>query len=326
MTGVQTCALPISLYAAWVPNFRFEFYSIDDPDTVIGTVDNVSIGGKIDAPVWDDSDDSLYLGGLTNVFETELKGKTFIAMYTSPDKSQRITGDSIIHSGTINYEDATAINPTMKLYVEAWDGEWKHVYKTNKFINKFDMNANYVIMNDLDFRYYNDILEEYEYYKWPTTNVNNEFTGKIVGFTKENGEPVKISNISFTQASSSTKGAIGMFGRIAAGAVIENIYFENATMVIDKGSPMTAKMSFGLLAGAIDDEAVINNVSVSGVIKISSKCKFRQIEQVSIGLVCGSGSTHGIGYENITVEKTDDVDSFSAEVVGNKVEIEFPAN
>lgn len=315
----------LTLYAAWVPNFTFEIYSIDDPDTLLGTVENVSVGGKIEAPVWDDSSDSLYLGGLANVIEETMAGKTLIAVYTDPEGTQKITGDSIAHGGTVNYENATALNPTTKLYVEAWDGEWKHVYKVNKLINKFDPTANYVIMEDLDFRYYNEALEEYEYYKWPTTNINNEFTGKIVGIKKENGEPVKISNITFTQATSSTKGVIGMFGRIGAGAVIQNINFENACMTIDKGAPMAAKMSFGLLAGAIDDAAVIENVSLSGVIKISSKCQFRQIEQVTIGLVCGSGNRHGIDYSGITVEKIDDADSFSAVLDGDMVELEFPA-
>ena len=314
----------ITLYAAWVPNFTFEIYSIDDPDTVLGTVENVSAGGKIEAPVWDDSSDSLYLGGLEGVIEKTMAGKTFIAVYADAEGTQKISGD-IVHSGTINYENATALNPTMKLYIEAWDGEWKHVYKPNKLINKFDSTANYVIMNDLDFRHYNEDLGEYEYYKWPTTNINNEFTGKIVGITKENGEPVKISNITFTQASTSTKGVIGMFGKIGAGAVIQNINFENACMTIDKGAPMAAKMSFGLLAGAIDDAAVIKDVSLSGVIKISSSCKFKQIEQVSVGLVCGSGNRHGIDYSGVTVEKIGDVDSFSAVLDGDMVELSFPA-
>jgi len=314
----------MTLYAAWVPNFSFEFYSIDDPNTVLGTVDNVSVGGKIEAPIWDESDDSLYLGDLEDVIKENMSGKTFIAVYTDPEGTQRISGESIVHQGTINYKNATALNPTMKLYIEAWDGEWKHIYKPNKLINKFDMAGNYVIMNDIDFRSYNEILEEYEYYKWPSTNVNNEFTGKIVGAKKENGEPVKISNIVFNQTSVSTKGVIGMFGRIGAGAVIDNICFEDACMTIDKGSPMAAKMSFGLLAGSIDDNAVINNVSISGVIKISSKCSFRQIEQVTVGLVCGSGNRHGIDYKNVKVEKVDDVDSFSAEIIGDMVELVFP--
>lgn len=316
----------LTLYAAWVPNFNIELYLIDDPDTVLGTIDNVSIGGKIKTPVWDESDDSIFLGDFASVIEKNMQGKTFIAAFTDSEGKNRITGDSIVHTGTINYEDATAINPTMKLYIEAWDGEWKHVYKAKKLVDKFDLTANYVIMNDIDLRTYNELLEEYLYEKWPSTNVNNEFTGKIVGYKKENGQPVKISNITFTQASTSSKGVIGMFGRIGAGAVIRNIYFENACMTIDKGSPLVARMSFGLLAGAIDDSAVLANVSISGGIKISSKCKFRQLEQVTIGLVCGSGNTHGVDYDNIIVEKIDDVDSFSVEIDGNKVELDFSSN
>ena len=314
----------MTLYAAWVPNFSFEFYSIDDPDTVLGTVDNVSVGGKIEAPIWDESDDSLYLGALEDVIEKNMAGKTFIAVYTDAERTQRLTGDSIVHQGTINYENATALNPTMKLYIEAWEGEWIHVYKPNKLVKKFDLNGNYVIMEDLDLRSYNEILEEYEYQTWPTTNINGEFTGKIVGLSKENGEPVKISNVNFKQTSSSTKGVIGMFGRIGEGAVLKNIYFEEACMTIDKGSPMVAKMSFGLLAGSIDDGAEIENVSISGVIKISSKCSFRQLAQVSVGLVCGSGNRHGIAYNNVRVEKLDKVDSFDAVIVDDMIELDFP--
>lgn len=320
-----TASEPVmTLYAAWVPNFSFEFYSIDDPETVLGTVDNVSVGGKIEAPIWDESDDSLYLGDLEDVVVKNMSGKTFIAVYTDPEGREKIDGDSIVHQGTINYENATALNPTMKLYIEAWEGEWKHIYKPNKLVDKFNMAGNYVIMNDLDFRYYDEILEEYEYIKWPNTNVNNEFTGKIVGARKANGEAMKISNVIFSQTSNSTKGVIGMFGRIGAGAVLENVYFENACMTIDKGSPLVAKMSFGLLAGSIDDNAVIKDVSISGTIKISSKCKFKQIEQITVGLVCGSGNRHGIAYDGVKVEKLDKVDTFTAEIVGDKIELAFP--
>lgn len=312
----------ITLYAAWVPNFSFEFYSLDNPEKILGTVENVSVGGEIQAPIWDEKNDTIFLGDLEEVFEENMQDKTFIALYTDSEGTQRISGDKIVHQGTINYENATAKTPTMKIYIEAWEGEWMHIYKPNKLIKKFNLNGNYVIMNDIDLRYYSEILEEYEYLKWPTTNVTGEFTGKIVGAKKENGEPVKISNITFKQGTNASN--TGMFGRIGEGAVIQNIYFENACITMETGSPKTANMNLGLLAGYIHQDAIINDVSISGTIKISSKCSFRDINWVNVGLVCGSGSRHGIAYDKIKVEKIGDPDKFIAEIDGDHVYLEFP--
>ena len=309
----------LTLYAAWVPNFSFEFYSIDDPDTVLGTVDNVKVGGEIVAPIWDSSDNSLFLGDLEDLMNKYMPGKTFIGVYTDPEGKNRLSGETIKHFGTLDYTTATAVNPVMKLYIEAWEGDWQYVYDANKFIKNFDMNGNYVIMNDIDFRYYDELMEEYAYHKWPSLNINNEFTGKIVGISKENGERVKIKNVNFTQASSTSIFAMGMFGKLGDGAVIENVDFENITMTIDKGSPRVAIINYGLLAGRIDAGARVEDVSISGMIRISSKCVFLDLNQVSIGLVCGAGSSHGVNYAGVMCEIYGSQSKFDMEIDGDKV-------
>lgn len=271
-----------TLYAAWVPQFKFEFYSLDNPTELLKEY-NVDVGTVLELPEWERK------SGNINMHQfPKMDGKTFVGAYTDPEGKNQITGESVMHTGTLDKSTVTATDPVMKIYIDTMDGEWKHIY-TAAQLKKMSLSGNYILQEDLDLKGSTR--------NWDSSFVTGKFTGKLVGATKENGEPVKIKNLSFYQESGSAIYSVGMFGQIGDGAVIENIAFENVVMEIDVGAPLRSGVSFGLLAGTISESAVINNVTISGTINIDSKCVFAG--DYMIGLVCGLGDRHGIDYSRV---------------------------
>ena len=322
----------LTLYAGWVPNVSVEFYLLSDPSQLVGRKDDVVAGGTIAVPKWDANMSGMFMGDFPVI-----DGKTYISAYTDPYGQNRITGETLTHTGIVDYENATVENPVMKVYVDAWEGDWNYVFSyadlfkhkeagNDSVVDGFDFKGNYVIMNDIDFleipspdpSFIPDI-----YYEWAQANVMGSFEGKLVGITKENGERVSIRNVNFTQAYQNPPKFNGLFGEICAGAVIENISFENIIMNIDKGS-RAISVGYGLLAGRIDADATIENVSVTGTMKISASCTFNKAGQLMIGLICGSGDNHGIDYSGITVEQVGTRPGFKIDVIMDSVNITLP--
>lgn len=277
----------LTLYAAWIPEFKFEFYSIDDPTELLDEYD-VAPFTEINMPAWDKGNGKIKMYNFPKI-----DNRTFEAVYTDPEGKNQLTGEKIKHAGSVNYETATAENPVMKLYIETIEGEWEHIF-TVKQLKDISPDGNYVIENDLDL--------EGKIRNWDSKLVSAKFTGKLVGKENENGEPIKIKNIKFNQDSGAAIYSVGLFGHIAEGAVLKNISFENVSMGMNKGAPMRNDVSFGLLSGTISDTATVENVSISGTISVDTGCYF--LGDYSIGLVCGSGSAHGIDYSSIQCEAT----------------------
>lgn len=322
----------ITLYAGWVPNVTVEFYLLSNPNLLVGTKENIVAGGTIDVPRWDVNMNDMFMGDFP-----EIDGRTYIAAYTDPEGKNRITGETLTHTGIVDDENLTVENPVMKVYVDAWAGEWNYVYSYADFYrhkasngsgfeNGFDLEGNYVVMADIDFLEIPSVdptLIPNVYYTWEQSNVTGAFSGKLVGITKDNGERVKIMNVNFTQAYYTPPKYNGLFGEICAGAVIENIDFENIIMNIDQGS-RAMSVGYGLLAGKIDKNATINNVSLTGTIKISASCMFNKGGQIMIGLVCGDGYNHEIDYSGVTVEQIGTRPGFGIEVIKDSVYVNLP--
>ena len=298
----------VTLYAAWIPKFTVEVYSKEDP-TVLLDEFLIDINELIKLPTWDKNSGKIKMEKFPTV-----DGKTFEALYLDPEGKVKLTGKTIEHTALINYENATVTNSVMRFYMETVDGDWRHITSADQLKNMV-ADGNYIVENDIDLNF--------KYSNWASYMVSGKFTGKLIGKTKENGEPVKIMNIRFEQAKMG--GAVyttGLFGQISEGAVIENIAFENVTMEMTAGAPLTSNVSFGLLAGTISSGATINNVTVSGVINVNSACKFQG--GYTIGLVCGVGDTKGIDDANITCVVTgDNPENITVEIYDGKVELVF---
>ncbi len=290
----------LTLYAAWAPQFSYEFYDLDS-GAHIGSYefDPVYID-SIRVPAWNTET------GKLNLYEfPSVDNKTFNAVYLDAEGTQLVTAERIAHTGDINLDNAVAENPVMNLYVDMLDGAWFNIYKAEHFVDNSILDGNYNILADLDFT---GLF-------WSNALTYGEFTGTIIG----NGH--KFSNINVRQTSASRTNA-GVFGTIADSAKIENVEFENVTFNLEVGSRMPGA-SFGLLAGAIADVSSLSGVTVSGKIIITPTPLIT--EDTVIGLLCGSGDIGDFDISNISCEALEPEDEYtdaiSVSIDGNDVNI-----
>ena len=266
----------LTLYAAWVPVCKVEFCAVNSGELLSTMTFDPNLVSGITVPAWDKTTGAIDMNDFP-----EKDGYTFNGVYLDKEGTQAVTDEVIKHPGTVNYENGTASNGSMKLYVDWMEGEWFHIYTAEQFIKNAKLNGNYVIHEDLDF----------EGKIWPTSLMHGVFTGSIEG----NGHTFK--NISATQTNNS-KMVSGLFGQIKESSKISNVTFDNATFTIKKGARVKGS-SFGLLAGQIDDNAKLTGIQIiNSNLQIDSDCAFLS-DDYSIGLICGTGNDFGIDASGI---------------------------
>lgn len=288
----------VTLYAAWVPLFEINFYDMESNELLETYTYNPLAVTEVLAPSWNKDKGTMDM----NRFPDAPTGYTFESAYYDKEGT-KVVDTAVKHVANLDLATATVDVTTMDIYVTWMEGEWFHIYNAEQLRKNANANGNYVLCADLDFA--NET--------WPSKFAFGEFKGSIVG----NGHTIK--NVTVKQTSKNEENG-GLFGVIGAGAVIENVTFENVTYElytqVMKGTP-----SYGLFAGKILDGATISNVTLaSGVIAIDSDSVLSK--QGTIGLVCGSGDTTGITYDlaNLTAigggKKPETVKiSFSGELV-----------
>lgn len=259
----------LTLYAAWVPYFNFEFYTVDESGaaTLLETVQAISL----DLPEWNEN-----TGKIDMKKFPEADGKTFEAAYMDAALTEAAPKTL---TGTWDPATGTSTTDTIKLYTTWMEGDWFRIYNARQFKDNSRLGGNYILCADLDF---SDTV-------WSTTLANGIFTGKIMG----NG--YKISNVTVEQADISAYCG-GIFGSLSETAEFHDVTFENVTYKIGIGSRMQG-VSFGLLAGTVSDGAIFENVTVSGSLLIGANC---YPGDYTIGLVCGQGTAAGVDDSGIT--------------------------
>jgi len=290
----------ITLYAAWVPLFEIEFYSLEDGKLIDTYVYDPTLVEEIKAPALNEKSGKMEFYNFP-----ERDGYTYQGAYYDEDKTEPITS-VVEHYGDIDRKTGTAEDTVMKVYVDWMKGEWYHIYTVEQFLDNASNKGNYEIHADLDFSGKN----------WPSSLMYGNFSGTIKG----NGH--KFTNIEFVQNNNSKANA-GLFGSFTKKASISDLTFENVTFKIEKGTRMSGS-AFGLFAGTIAEEATISNVAiVNGVIQIDSNCYFGTSDY-SIGLVCGSGNPAVIPNAQITCVPTgENPETVQISVDGNNVTVEI---
>ena len=278
VNGTYSSAEPVlTLYAAWVPVFQVEFYDLASGE-LCGTLDyNPTEMSELLIPQWDQE-----TGAIDMQDFPEREGYTFNGVFFDDAGTQSVDGESLCHTGTVDYETGTAQNGTMKLYVDWMEGEWYHIYTAEQFVKNASGKGSYVIHADLDF---SDEI-------WPTSMMYGNFNGTIQG----NGHTFR--NIELTQTNNSKVNA-GLFGSLSEAANIRDLTFENVTFTIKAGTRVVGT-SYGLLAGTIADGMTLSNVSVKeSTLQINSGCYFGA-DDYSIGLICGMGDGSAVDPSGIT--------------------------
>lgn len=290
----------ITLYAAWVPIFEIEFYSMDSGEYMDSYIFDPTIVDEILLPAWDEE-----TGAIEMYDFPERSGYTFNKAYYDENGEQPIDTEAILHTGKIDYENGTATDAVMKLYVDWTEGEWYRIYNTEQFLDNASVNGNYEILADLDFA--GEI--------WPTSLMYGNFSGTIKG----NGHTFK--NIEAVQTNNSKVNA-GLFGNLTETSAISDLTLENVTFTIKAGTRVVGA-SYGLFAGTLSANASISNVRIlSGTLAVDSSCYFAS-DDYTIGLVCGMGDPAVVAESDITTAVTGDTpESLSLTVNGNTVTVE----
>ena len=290
----------LTLYAAWVPMFEIEFCSLVD-GTLLGSYAYNPNETEILVPQWNEET------GAIDMYKFPAQaGFTFDGAYYDAAGTQPVDGPTVTHPGTVNYENGTAENATMQIYVDYLEGEWYHIYNVEQFLDNASVNGSYVIHADLDFS--GQI--------WPTSLMHGSFSGTIQG----NGHT--FSNIEVTQTNNS-KTSAGLFGYLTETAAITDLTLENVTFTIKSGTRV-AGTSYGLLAGSISADARISGLTIANsTLAVDSGCYFGTDDYV-IGLISGMGAPADLDYSGITTAVVgDNPAAIVITVDGNDVTLEF---
>lgn len=299
--NAYSAAEPVmTLYAAWVPLFEIEFYTLDSGEYLDSYTFNPTTEEEILVPAWDTE------SGAIEMFDfPERMGYTFLDAYYDAEGTQPV--DTVVnHPGVVDYDSGTAKDASMKLYLDWTEGEWYHIYNVDQFLDHASVSGSYEIYADLDFT--GKI--------WPTSLMYGNFSGTIQG----NGHT--FSNIELAQTNNSKVNA-GLFGRLTETARLEDLTLENVTFTIQAGTRV-AGASYGLLAGTISTEASLDGVRIySSTLQIDSDCYFG-VDDYSIGLLCGMGDPSVVVDPEITcIAVGNTPDSVEITVIGNEVTLQF---
>ena len=255
----------LTLYAAWVPYYKFETYVAGESQPY-SAKDNLL---SLSLPEWKN-------GKMDMGTFPKRDGYTFDGAYSDPECTVPITSDII---GAYDEATAVTLTPTIKIYTKWREGTWYCIENQSQFTSNISATANYELLCDLDFAGKS----------WPRAFTNNGFSGTIVG----NGH--KITGISVNQTDISNMRG-GIFAVISSTAKISDLTFENVTYNIQAGSRLSGA-SFGTLASSIEEGAVLDNVSFSGTLNIYKSRSLSIKSDAQIGLLTSLGNRADVSGE-----------------------------
>ena len=294
--GQYSASQPVlTLYAAWVPMFEIEFYSLDTGEYLDRYTFDPTTEEQLLVPQW-----SQETGTIQMHHFPKRSGYTFQGVYYDAEGLWPVQTDAVEHPGVVDYTNGMAKDPVLKLYVDWKEGEWYRIYNTEQFLDNASVSGCYEIYADLDFT---DVI-------WPSSLMYGNFSGAIQG----NGHVFR--NITAEQTNNSKVNA-GLFGHLTENARITDLTFEDVTFTLKAGTRI-AGATFGLLSGTVSGGAVLENVAIlDSVLQIDASCYFGT-DDYAIGLVCGMGNASvdhsgisckvvGEQPETVTVTVTDGV-------------------
>lgn len=176
------------------------------------------------------------------------EGHTLIGYYYDEAYTQPVVFP-YVHA----HDDA---NPAETVYAKFIEGNYRVISKPSD-LKSVSAGANYYLLNDID-------MSEAGKISFPDT-----YSGKFLG----NGH--KILNLTVEKSQSKTGTAYGLFNRLASGAVLQDVTFENLQVKINLNNQQNQMLlQLGALAGICDDGVTVENVTMSGV--LTYDCNNRQ--------------------------------------------------
>ncbi len=273
----------LTLYAAWVPQFEINYYSLGTGEFIDKYVYNPTTDNEIRLPEWNTETGKIEMYKFPTV-----DGYTYNGAYYDAEGESPVAGQTLAHVGSVNYETGTAENTAMNLYIDLMAGEWYNIYTAEQFIENASVGGCYIINADLDF----DGLY------WPTSFTQGNVTCQIIGNSHT------FSNINVEQTNNS-KVNVGLFGHLDEGCVIESVNFDNVTFTVKAGTRV-AGTSYGLFAGIISGGTDISDVTIENSRLLIDSGAYFGTDDYSIGRVAGMGDYSGVTSYDITVDGAGD--------------------
>lgn len=147
-------------------------------------------------------------------------------------------------------------NPAETVYAKFIEGNYRVISKPSD-LKSVSAGANYYLLNDID-------MSEAGKISFPDT-----YSGQFIG----NGH--KIMNLTVEKTQSKTGTSYGLFNRLASGAVLRDVTFENLQVKINLNNEQNQMLlQLGALAGLCDEGVTIENVTISG--SFTYDCNNRQ--------------------------------------------------
>ena len=147
-------------------------------------------------------------------------------------------------------------NPAETVYAKFIEGNFRVISKPSD-LKSVSAGANYYLLNDID-------MSEAGKISFPDT-----YSGKFLG----NGH--RILNLTVEKSQSKAGTAYGLFNRLASGAVLRDVTFENLQVKINLNNQQNQMLlQLGALAGRCDEGVTVENVTMSGA--FTYDCNNRQ--------------------------------------------------
>ena len=294
----------LTLYAAWIPYYTYEFYAddgnggftrLDDPEKPFKAI-------TLQIPEWGEGDVTL---DMKNFYQRS--GYTLVNAYLDENMQTPLSGSI---TGQWDEETAVSLTPTVKVYTTWREGTWYKIHTADELRKNANVNGCYEILADLDFTGVD----------WPGAFSNSKFSGKIEG----NGHT--ISNVS-VESTNRSRVNNGLFSAITEKAEISNISFTGITHTINLAL-VSPDSKYALFAGTVYPGAVFENVTVSGKILFGDKCAdIAGGTNYTVSLLTGDGAVAGISAGTITAEKVNpENSSFEIVIDGDGVTLARPNN
>ena len=230
---------------------------------------------------------------------------TVISMYENADK----TGPITISSQTPYTAPCTPQNKVAHIYVDSLDGSWTLVREKKDF--NIYANSWLYLMSDLDF--------ENEELTFP-----DEFMGRVEGNNHT------VSNFKVSQKpidrNDSYFGLFKVIKGLSEGehAEIKNITFANVTYTAVLDNPVIREYSAGVFAGRVNEDTVIENVTVTGKFDFAITNKGNTYTENHFE---GTVVSNAIGYQFLNEDGEPDMSKYHVNIDGvevNKHENELP--
>ncbi len=245
----------MTLYAKWLPNFKYTFYYVDENGNE-QSISSVEVGQG---------------GTLSSSAKVSRDGHTLLGMFADKECKNK-WDNSFKHIGTV--ENGVQKNLEVKVYTDWLEGEYTLVSQPSDFLS-VTAGGNFYLLNDIDF-----------------ANSDTAWNGGTVDFDgviEGNGHTISGITAEFPVFGVRTA-EWGMFKSLKKGAQIKNVKFNNVTITLE--DTMTQPRSVGLLAGVIEEGVSLENVELSGKIVLKTVAR---PGNYTMGLIAGELNASAAG-------------------------------